>query len=225
MRVFSGFAPGKAKLLRIAEPFFTELVPLIDSLSELKVTLHVFYLLGRQSGDPRFVRASDLERDPILQRSLEGSGEPGLQTALERAVDRGTLLRAVREESGESDTVYFANTPGGRAAVDAIRQGKWPSQGEPAEQATIFSLYEQNIGPLTPLIADQLQEAEQTYPQAWLEDAFREAVAANKRSWRYIRAILRRWQDEGRDDKSLLNDSKADRRRYVTGKYSEFIKH
>jgi DnaD/phage-associated family protein len=66
------------------------------------------------------------------------------------------------------------------------------------ERPNIFVLYEQNIGLLSPMLADQLKDAADHYPQSWIEDAFREAVQQNKRNWNYIRAILRRWETEGR---------------------------
>ena len=60
-------------------------------------------------------------------------------------------------------------------------------------------LYEQNVGPLTPLIADHLVRALETWPVEWIEDAVAESVAYNKRSWRYIQRILEGWQSEGRE--------------------------
>ena len=66
------------------------------------------------------------------------------------------------------------------------------------ERPTIFVLYEQNIGLLTPMIADELRDAEQHFPAEWIADAFREAVLHNKRSWKYVLAILERWRTEGR---------------------------
>jgi DnaD/phage-associated family protein len=74
---------------------------------------------------------------------------------------------------------------------------------------------------LTPLIAEQLREAERTFPAAWIEDAFREAVSLNKRSWKYIHAILERWQIEGRDESSDRHSEEADRRRYLEWKYGK----
>ena len=65
----------------------------------------------------------------------------------------------------------------------------------------IFTLYEQNIGLLTPPNADELRPAEQIYPVGWIEEAFSEAVALNKRSWRYIHAILERWRTQGRGER------------------------
>jgi DnaD/phage-associated family protein len=66
------------------------------------------------------------------------------------------------------------------------------------ERPNIFVLYEQNIGLLSPLIAEDLKDAADQYPAEWIEAAFREAVQHNKRKWTYIRAILRRWETEGR---------------------------
>ena len=56
------------------------------------------------------------------------------------------------------------------------------------------------IGMLNPMISEELWEAEQIYPHSWIEDAFREAVSRNRRSWKYIAAILERWEREGRGD-------------------------
>ncbi len=64
----------------------------------------------------------------------------------------------------------------------------------------IFALYESNIGPLTPMIADALQDAEKTYPPDWIKDAIALAVENNKRNWRYCETILKRWQAGGKDD-------------------------
>jgi DnaD/phage-associated family protein len=67
------------------------------------------------------------------------------------------------------------------------------------QRPNIFVLYEQNIGALTPLLADQLRDMERSYPPDWIADAFDVAVAANKRALRYIAAVLRRWETEGKD--------------------------
>jgi DnaD/phage-associated family protein len=66
------------------------------------------------------------------------------------------------------------------------------------ERPNIYTLYEQNIGLLLPLVAEELREAEEQYPWEWVEAAFREAVQQNKRKWSYIRAILKRWEIEGK---------------------------
>jgi DnaD/phage-associated family protein len=74
------------------------------------------------------------------------------------------------------------------------------SHEESSSTPNIFKAYEENIGPLTTMIADSLQDAEKTYPAKWILDTFKLAVENNKRSWRYCEAILKRWQAEGKDD-------------------------
>ena len=66
------------------------------------------------------------------------------------------------------------------------------------ERPNIFTLFEQNIGLLGTAIVEEMKDALDTYPEEWIEAAIREAAIHNKRSWSYIRAILRRWETEGR---------------------------
>jgi len=217
MKTFSGFPSGKVQIVGIPRPVFTDLIPIIDDLAELKLTLHVLWRLRQQRGKVRYLRFSDLASDQVL---LSGFGEAPLETlrsALDRVVERGTLLRAKLPNGDEA--FYFANTPKGRAAVEALARGERPDDVETIERPNIFTLYEQNIGMLTPLIAEELREAEETYPAAWIEEAFREAVSLNKRSWKYIHAILERWRTEGKDDDGPEQSDEADRRRYLEWKY------
>ena len=223
MKLFSGFQSGKVHIVHLPEPIFSELIPLIDDLTELKVTLHVLWRLGRQSGKVRYMRHADLVRDQVLLDGLGDSPIQALEAGLTRAVARGTLLQVQMPE--EEGTLYFANTPKGRKAIEAVERGEWPQALESAARPNIFTLYEQNIGMLTPLIAEELREAEVTYPADWIEEAFREAVSLNKRSWKYIHAILERWQAEGKEDRRDEIDEAAERRRYIEGKYGPYIKH
>jgi DnaD/phage-associated family protein len=64
----------------------------------------------------------------------------------------------------------------------------------------IYRIYEENIGSITSMIADSLDDAEKTYPLQWITDAIKLAVENNKRNWRYCEAILKRWNTEGKDD-------------------------
>ncbi len=90
------------------------------------------------------------------------------------------------------------------------------------ERPSVYALYEQNIGLLTPILAERLQEAEGRYPAEWIESAFEEAVTNNKRNWRYIERILERWAAEGKA--SGKNGGPAERSldpdKYTKGKYA-----
>ena len=78
----------------------------------------------------------------------------------------------------------------------------------------IFRLYEQTIGPLTPILADELREAEKEYPAAWIEDAIRIAVKNNVRRLKYILAVLERMRAEGRYEQEPRDDSEDYLSRY-----------
>ena len=210
MSKFQGFPTGRTRFTPLPDLFFSQVLPQIDDLAELKITLHVLWLLNRKKGYPRCVSLPELAADGVLLSGLHGPGENPtdlLHQGLNRAVQRGTLLGLVsRTEDGDAPW-YFANTPQGRNAVQKIRRGQLslPETGmlvEPriaVERPNIFQLYEQNIGLLQPIIAEQLQEAEDTYPAEWIEEAFTIAAEQNVRNWRYVRAILDRWVAEGRD--------------------------
>ncbi len=231
---FAGFPSGKVRLTPVPAPFFTSLLPVIDHLGEMKVTLYAIWFLDRLEGNFRFLKRSDFASDSDLMAGLasdESQAEPALEDALERAVLRGTLLKAEVRYAENAETLYFLNSARGRAAVQALRNGDWrpEDQNRPPiainlETPNIFRLYEEHIGPLTPMIAETLRDAEATYPAAWIEDALRIAVENNIRRWRYVEAILRSWQEEGRDDANR-RDSSEDRRRYIEGKYADFIEH
>lgn len=228
MRGFSGF-PQKGRLIRIPAAFFSELLPQIDNLPELKVTLYCLWRLQSKEGQVPYLRRSEILADKVFMSGLgprEDERHAALGDGLERAVARGTLLYVhVQAEKWEED-LYFVNTPRGQAAVEGIERGEWAPSLDPSapvdvtvERPNIFTLYEQNIGPLTPLIADSLHDLEETYPPEWVEEAIAVAVERNVRKLAYIEAVLNRWQTEGRDG----NARAGDWRRFFTGKYGDEV--
>jgi DNA replication protein len=239
MQGFAGFPAGKLPTTAVPNLFFSELLPAIDDLAELKVTLHLFWLIGRKMGALRYARLTELQKDERLLAGLvteSASGEEALLAALERAVARGTLLRVSVRRGETSEEWYMVNSPNGREVLDRLRAGELDLLVDEAEdlqlqmeRPTIFVLYEQNIGMLTPMIAEELREAERQYPAEWVADAFREAVTANKRSWKYVRAILERWRLEGRKAlpgrDEVPEDAVARRRRYIPEGYEDLIEH
>ncbi|NMC54877.1 MAG: DnaD domain protein [Chloroflexi bacterium] len=228
MNVFNGFAssPNQAPT-PVPAAFFSELLPQIDHLAELKVTLYTIWFLFQQEGHIRFITEADFLDDELLMSGLAEtpqSAQAALREGLERAVARGTLLRAF---DAHQEPLYLLNTERGRATIKGLEKGAWSPDSIPhahihltADRPNIFRLYEENIGALTPIIANALEDAEKTYPTQWIEDAFRIAVENNVRRWRYIEAILKSWQEEQRDGTNR-RDSQENRQRYVQGKYGD----
>lgn len=210
MSPFKGFPDGKVRSTPLPEPFFNEVLPMVDHLGELKLVLYAFWRLNRMEGAFRYLRRDDFAGDARFLKSLDKrrrEAEVALDDALVRAEKHGVLLAAKVPIEGGQETLYFINSPKGRAAISAIEQGSWVFSSETRlpvvlgeARPNIFELYEQNIGPLTPMIAESLQEAEETYSPRWIEEAIRIAVEKNVRNWRYVAAILNRWQVEGRDE-------------------------
>ena len=203
---FSGFPRG-VRSTPVPNPVLGELLEQIDDLAELRCTLRLVWLLHEKKGSPRWVSERELMSDRALLRASSGDGrdaEAEVLRGLGLAVRRGTVL-ASRDEAGGAER-YTLNTEEGRRALEAgpadsspVDNGTTPWEGA-GERPNIYGLYEDNIGMLSPMIAEELKEAEARYPQPWIEDAIREAVRANRRSWRYVSAILERWEREGRRD-------------------------
>lgn len=212
---FVGFVVATDPSVGVPHAFFTDVLPGIIDLAELHVTLAMFRLVSEAGGLSSVVAHSTLLRDRNLRRALRIPGTPNepdrrIRNGVDLAVGRGTLLRFVAEyESGER-TWYYVNTPITQAIVAAMARGAspppeaiWEGDDMPQvrpERPNIFRRYEQNIGLLTPLIADQIVNAMERYPQDWIEDAIAEAVDYNRRSWRYIQRILDTWSTNGRGD-------------------------
>ena len=234
---FEGFSKHTGKATPLPSAFFSDLLPLIDDLAELKVTLFCFWALYQKEGRFRYLRRRDFAGDEALMRGLavaEPDSDAGttLDEALARACERGSILCADIQTGQTTDQLFFFNTPLGRVAVEQIEAGAWrPADGDNPieilpERPNAFRLYEDNIGPLTPMIADALKDAQQEYPGHWLEEAMRVAVESNARSWRYILAVLERWRAEGRSREATEKPVQpADGRRYVSGQYADYIEH
>jgi DNA replication protein len=211
---FKGFTDSET-LTQIPDSFFRQLLNEIGEVDELKVTLYALWRFEHMESRVRFLREQDfagIVPDPSL--------------ALEKTVQRGSLLKVQKD----AKSLYFLNSPRGRAAAEAfakshrdVPEGAAPSN-PPPERPNIFKLYEENIGPLTPLIAEALKDAEQTYPPEWVAEALEIAVKSNKRNWKYVEAILRRWKEEGHAKEQDRRDAKEHRGREVTRKVEDFLK-
>lgn len=233
---FQGF-PARPSYTPLPSIFFTLLLPQIRDPVELRVTLHLFWLFSTRRTYPRFVTLAELLRDSTLNESVRVQGETPektLRRGLALARERGTFLHLALEVPGGAHELYLLNTERDRRAVEQIQQGKLDLgqlgvvAEEPVEALApnIFALYEENIGMVTPLVAEELKEAERTYPPTWIEDAFREAVNLNRRNWRYIARILERWASEGKDGKDRGHTQKdIQPAKYLRGKYARIVQH
>jgi DNA replication protein len=197
--------------IKVATELFTEMLPRVSDLAELKAVLMVSYLGARQAS-PGVSLAQMAE--PGVARVILGMGSPEpsellLQRVIDRAVANGSLLRLRYDQGSRQTSFLFPVSESNRRRLKRLRQADGAAAevlGVPADadvvvyRANAFSLYEQHIGPLTPLLAERLRDAEKSFPRAWLEEAILTAASYDKRSWRYIETILNRWQETGGPD-------------------------
>lgn len=197
--------------LGVPRDFLTEIAPRITDIAELQVSLAYLRLAAEAGSWDVPVPEAAILQDAALRRAVRRDGSPRepdyrIRTGLELAVGRGTLLRLSSEDGGQA--WYLLHTVGNRAQLDAMARGATPlppavamaavTPAARGERPTVFRLYEQNIGLLTPLIADQIVQAIETFPIEWIEEAIGEAATYNRRSWRYIQRILENWAVNGR---------------------------
>jgi DnaD/phage-associated family protein len=232
MSEFNGF-PGRLQYTPVPNLVFSSLAAGISDIVELKVLLHVFEIIYPKKGNIRFVTAQEMATHPSVVNDLKGKSAGEIEQVLSALSAKNIL--AAWPLSGVEAAAYFINNEANRKLIERIRSGELSLPEikissplpEPvaAQPEDIFTLYEQNIGLITPLIADELKEAAQHYPEGWLKEAFREAVNQNKRNWKYISRILERWATEGKKDGTYRGNLKtsADPDKYVRGKYGHMV--
>ena len=95
----------------------------------------------------------------------------------------------------------------------------------------LFKLYEENIGMLTPITADLLQDAQTKYPASMIADAITVAVRANARNFKYIQAVLERSLAQGYVSLEPLGKklpvnkpvNKDDPDKFIKGRYGHMV--
>ncbi len=216
MKTFKGFTDPES-FTQLPDSFFHQLLKEIKDPAELKVTLYFLWRAEHMDGPFRALSKMDFDVKALGLAAAE------IKSGLEKAVKRGSLLQVQKE----AVNYFLLNSSRGRAGVQAIENGTWhPAESIsslPLERPNIFKVYEENIGPLTPLIADMLKDAEETYQAEWIEEALSITVKNNKRNWKYVEAILKRWKEEGKHGKKDQQDAVKGSERYTKSEFTEYL--
>lgn len=234
---FQGF-PKRMEFITIPLPFIVELMPNISNIVELKVILDIFRMLYQQKRYPKFITLSELFSNNSLAASHPDESGKGPLNQIVEELNKKNIIIALEVNSPDfvgADKIIMVNTPANKILLEKIASGEirlplFPKLAQlvsspQADKPNIYTLYEQNIGLLTPIIAEELKDAEAHYPISWIEDAFKEAVSLNRRSWRYIERILERWSTEGKTDGKTGRHSgkKITPEEYFKGKFGHIV--
>lgn len=215
--------PSTTTFTPVPDPLLGDLLRSMDSLAELKCILRALWYLHRKKGSLRCVTLSELNADPVLRDELDPEQ---VEDAMNGAARRGIFAKGMVPGGDGRIPIFVLNQQVHRDALHRAMSGdivlpaydEDPPEPPPRNEKrpNVFELFEQEIGMLTPMVADELKAAEDEYPKEWIETAVKEAALSGKRSWPYVRAILRRWNREGKTDGKFGRHSKAvDPQRYV----------
>lgn len=112
-----------------------------------------------------------------LSISLTGSCQNGLQGGVKNFDTKKEVKKEVKKTTTTTPT------------AEAI-----------AKASNAFTLYEQNIGPLTPLISQHITGLIGDYTEEWVNRAIQEAAFSNVRKIKYISEICAGYKERGSPD-------------------------
>lgn len=215
--------------IQLSGSFLTEVVCKIEDALQIKILLFSIWL-AEQSGDTANpLCLADFYTYPEFTGQLGSTAaeiRANLLKGLYANLEAGFLLTD-RVAEIENGFPFFLNCQRGEQALrlQGSQSTYRPDRNVdlPAQKGWM-RLYEENIGPITPLAAEMLKDAEQEFPEEWLREAIQIAVANNVRKWKYIEAILKSWKEEGRNGRDQRH-AEEDYKQYTQGKYGKFIKN
>ncbi len=195
----------------VPNPLLADLLVKITDPDELRLTLRAVWALHQERAFPPSLTMPELASDRTVAAMLGAAAEDlenRVSALLNKAAERGTLLKIPVRDGQDR---YYLNTEPVRRAL--ARQGiapeetreaagaetefeTWPDLEAAAEPSLAVVAYEENIGQITPLVAEKIRDAIDDHSELAVIDAIRTAAARDTRNWNYIAALLRRPQRE-----------------------------
>ena len=196
---------------------FGKLLDEVEEINDLKFILRIIWMINQVKRVPKYITIEEITGDKLVNTIISQTGAEPHTVCLSMLNKPQFLNLFVCHEINidqSSSIVIALNTTRNITMLNKIKNLDksesvlQPNGDSPKESPNIFKLYEDNIGTLNPIIADELKIAETTYPHPWITSAFKESVLRNKRSWNYIKTILENWYREGKNDGRIGENSK-----------------
>ncbi|MFL2664955.1 MAG: DnaD domain protein [Dehalococcoidia bacterium] len=215
-----GFPLG-VKNIPTPAPLFSTYLEKYESLEEVKILLKIIHSLYLKKDFPAFLYTKELLSDPIMLKIYDNEKEninEGIKNSLISLEDKGIIILIIDDENNER---IFINTDQVRKHIQ--RQGiekdfSYNQFGSgivdlsSEKQNPVITLYENNIGYITPIIYESIHNALIEYEEADILDAIKIASENNVKNWKYIETILKRWLSEGKE-KEVKNERYGTTRR------------
>lgn len=212
--------------------FADEILPRLYDADQVKLLLYVQARIAQQEGENRYLFLRQIVNSTTLAHWFGGMEiENRIRQAIKQAIQSGLLLSA-KHASFPQRILIFQSDQTGKSSLQRLEQGLWqptptdhPVEDQAPPEKNIYQLYEENIGPLTPLLSEDLTAAQEEYPYRWIEEAIHIAVQNNARSWRYVDAVLKSWQKEGKHVQPRRDSQTPESRRSKSSEYDDYIQH
>lgn len=190
------------KLLALAgdspEPGRVEVAPGIPMTDEqiagvVKAPLDVWLRTKERLQDP------DVDKIIINEGIIHIKNWDKYQSEFDRAEYMRQYMRDYRKRESKTNNKQLTSKPANSKTryTEQNRTEDILTTTREENLAKISSLYDDNIGRLTPTIAERLKDIVGEYEEGWFEEALKEAVGLEHRNLKYIEAILERWKKEG----------------------------
>ncbi len=149
-----------------------------------------------------YQRGEGVEEIAEHAEKAEGPAEDATEDRVSEGDDRvsipyGYSIDRVSIPYPESATETETETETETDTLSAAAAGAAAANAPPGKMPSVFSVWEQNMGPLTPLVAEGLEALAREHGPDWVARAIREAVVSGGKTLRYVQAILDRWKREG----------------------------
>lgn len=111
--------------------------------------------------------------------------------------ERYEMLQGVTESYTDTDTDTDTDTESDTEKEKELNDN---NGGMDYEFGALCSIYEKNIGVLTPRIAETIENDLKEFGLQMCMDAVTEALRNNVRKWSYVQGVLKNWKINGRKD-------------------------
>ena len=226
------FLAENTEQIYIPESFISEHLSKINDPDLFRILLYIFWRFDKTKTEVMYITLESIIEDVVFSENFGTTGneiEIRILELLTKAIEQEILIICPNPEQAKID-LYFYNSIRNQEIIELIKTGdlqigNLQNISLASIKPNVFKIYEENIGALTPMIAETLEDASNNYPVHWIKEAIQIAVENNVRRWNYIQAILDRWQEEGKDARRDQKYTQEDREKYLKGKYSDLIKH